>query len=70
MENLVWLVFVLACPLMMIFMMKGMHGGGHGHDPSGHQREAERDRRIAALEGEIAELRGEVRTDQPDQSTR
>ena len=26
------LLLVLACPLMMIFMMKGMHGGhGHGH---------------------------------------
>jgi DUF2933 family protein len=24
------LLLVLACPLMMIFMMKGMHGG-HGH---------------------------------------
>lgn len=25
-------LLVLACPLMMIFMMKGMHGGkGHGH---------------------------------------
>ena len=25
------LLLILACPLMMIFMMKGMHGGGHGH---------------------------------------
>lgn len=34
----VWLLFVLACPLMMIFMMRGMHGGhGHGgHGPAGH----------------------------------
>jgi len=24
------LLLVLACPLMMVFMMKGMHGG-HGH---------------------------------------
>ncbi len=36
----VWLLFVLACPLMMIFMMRGMHGGhGHahgGHDHAGH----------------------------------
>jgi hypothetical protein len=32
------LLIVLACPLMMIFMMKGMHGGGQEqhrdtHDP-------------------------------------
>ena len=31
----VWLLFVLACPLMMIFMMRGMHGG-HGHGGHGH----------------------------------
>ena len=31
----VWLLFVLACPLMMIFMMRGMHGG-HGHGGQGH----------------------------------
>jgi hypothetical protein len=25
-------LFVIACPLMMILMMRGMHGGrGHGH---------------------------------------
>ena len=24
-------LILLACPLMMIFMMKGMHGGGHEH---------------------------------------
>ena len=27
------LLVILACPLMMIFMMRGMdHGGGHGDD--------------------------------------
>ena len=27
------LLIILACPLMMIFMMRGMdHGGGHGDD--------------------------------------
>ena len=25
------LVFLLLCPLMMIFMMSGMHDGGNGH---------------------------------------
>ena len=29
--GLVPLMFVLVCPLMMIFMMKGMHGDG-GHE--------------------------------------
>ena len=28
--SLLPLVLVLACPLMMIFMMRGMHGGGGG----------------------------------------
>ena len=28
------LVFVLACPLMMMFMMRGMHGGGTHHQRS------------------------------------
>ncbi len=32
--TLVLLGLVLVCPLMMLFMMRGMHGGGdgHGHD--------------------------------------
>ncbi|MDN3027853.1 DUF2933 domain-containing protein [Streptomyces sp. S.PB5] len=33
-ETLIWLGLVAACPLMMFFMMRGMHGqdmhGGHG----------------------------------------
>lgn len=35
---------LLACPLMMVFMMRGMHGGGEdhkghgcGHDPAGRR---------------------------------
>ncbi|GGM05916.1 hypothetical protein GCM10010129_56950 [Streptomyces fumigatiscleroticus] len=32
-QNLIWLALVVACPLMMFFMMRGMHGqdmrGGH-----------------------------------------
>ncbi len=30
-RTLLFSVAALACPLMMIFMMEGMHGG-HGHD--------------------------------------
>lgn len=30
-ESLVWLALVAACPLMMFFMMKGMHGGHDQH---------------------------------------
>lgn len=61
MEKLLPLLFLLACPLMMIFMMKGMHGGGghaghegHPADPAG---QADRDRRLAELEQEVANLR-------------
>jgi Protein of unknown function (DUF2933) len=43
-------LLVLACPLMMIFMMRGMHGG-HGHGERGNparrpldELKAERDR--------------------------
>ncbi|MFE9770473.1 DUF2933 domain-containing protein [Streptomyces sp. NPDC005931] len=40
-ESLVWLALVAACPLMMFFMMKGMHGQGmHGaHDQHRDERD-------------------------------
>ena len=31
------LLLILACPLMMIFMMKGMHGGHGGHAQPGQK---------------------------------
>ena len=42
-STLALLGLVLVCPLMMFFMMRGMHGGGHDqhgadehrHDPAG-----------------------------------
>jgi DUF2933 family protein len=41
-------LLVLACPLMMVFMMRGMHGGGHAHGShspkSLDELKAERDR--------------------------
>lgn len=37
MEKFLPLLFLLACPLMMIFMMKGMAGmHGNGEDHTGH----------------------------------
>ena len=30
------LLILLVCPLMMIFMMRGMHGGGQGSAGHGH----------------------------------
>ena len=46
---------VLMCPLMMIFMMRGMHGG---HGKSLGQRDTS-DERIAELELQVRELRDE-----------
>lgn len=72
MRNLLPFIFILACPVMMIFMMRGMHGGGHGTSKAGHDMHvdhqmghgdvgrAERqapDERIAALEHELVQLR-------------
>lgn len=31
-----FLLLILACPLMMVFMMRGMHGGHGGHADGGH----------------------------------
>lgn len=62
------LFLLLACPLMMIFMMRGAHGGhddatahtsGHPHEEavSGSESPNARDERLAELEREVAELR-------------
>jgi hypothetical protein len=69
MKDLLPVLIVLACPLMMIFMMREMHGGssnqtghvdhqmgtaGHmGHEPP------PADDRIAELEREVARLKAE-----------
>ena len=62
----------LVCPLMMVFMMRGMMHGGHG----GHERgdasepgpDAATERKLAAMELEIARLRGELHSDSAGQS--
>ena len=65
MNQLLYLLIVLACPLMMIFMMRGMHGGGHHTMHGGAQERPTivdtdaQDARIAELEREIARLRAE-----------
>jgi len=50
------ILLVLICPLMMIFMMRGMHGG---HGDSAARHDAPSDDRIAELEQQVRELRDE-----------
>ena len=68
MRNLLPLLIILACPLMMIFMMRGMHGGVNDdqqHKPD-HQARSPYDPtsedRIAELEREVAALREQGRS--------
>lgn len=55
------LLFLLACPLMMIFMMAGMHGshGSSQHDTSAATGDPGGDR---ATESRVAELERQVQT--------
>ena len=36
MSNYLFLLLLVACPLMMVFMMRGKHGGRDGDANSGH----------------------------------
>ena len=61
MENWLPLLILLACPFMMLFMMRGMsHGprGGHSSDHESTPAEDDaRDVRLAELEREVDVLR-------------
>lgn len=48
MKEILPFLLILVCPLMMLFMMRGMHGGGHDH--AGQKRPED--------EMSAAELRG------------
>ena len=69
MRSLIPLLILLACPLMMFFMMRGMHGGRSDTDRADdrpHDRaprssvDVARDQRIAELEREVAALRDQA----------
>lgn len=58
MSQLFFFLAILACPLMMVFMMRGMGSGGMTHDMSSRANDDRaKDRRLAELEHEVAELR-------------
>ena len=69
MRTLLTFLIVLACPLMMIFMMRGMHGGHGDNEQQTRMRErprragddTNRDERIAELEREVSALRDAAR---------
>ncbi len=74
MGNYLPLLIILACPLMMIFMMRGMHGGrdmgaqdrNPRHDGQAPRVDPPDDQRILDLERQVAELRAERdRTERP-----
>ena len=67
MGNYLSLLIILACPLMMIFMMRGMHGchdmGNEDKDPRPDGRsprvDLRADQRVTDLERQVGELRAE-----------
>jgi hypothetical protein len=72
MRSLLPYLFLLACPVMMIFMMRGMRGDGHGSSETGHDTHTSdekagtpagqvSEKRIAQLEREVAAPRRAVR---------
>ena len=59
-QALLFLLLVLACPLMMVFMMRGGLGSHAGHGHAGHGEDAgETTQRRASLD-ELRERRDEL----------
>jgi hypothetical protein len=46
MKEILPFLLILACPVMMIFMMRGMHGGGHQNKTDTHEMDAAELRRL------------------------
>jgi Protein of unknown function (DUF2933) len=60
MNTLFFLALLLVCPLMMMWMMRGMHGASQtSHDATPVNLAGDSDRRIADLEREVASLRAQ-----------
>lgn len=67
MSNILPYLFLLICPLMMMFMMRGMNHGAGGHSGMGSEADTTnpahrwdaRDDRLAELEREVSDLRAE-----------
>jgi hypothetical protein len=57
------LLFVLACPLMMFFMMRGMHGGGQ------HSQTETKPRERMSL-GELKQARDELNEEISERASR
>ena len=59
MGSYLFLLLILACPLMMFFMMRGMHGGHGGNADGGHTQghTAEGDHSHADTNSSLEELR-------------
>ena len=66
MKDLLPLLLILACPLMMLFMMRGMHGRGahaadrHPGSEKGGVSEGRQDAEVATLREQRAQLEARV----------
>jgi len=58
MGNYLFLLLLLACPLMMVFMMRGMHGGHGGNAKDDHAHGAGGSHGHMATTASLDELRG------------
>ena len=69
MQQLLYVALILACPLSMVFMMRGMGGGSHNKSDTIVDAPAV-DARVAELEREVSRLRGERSDTAPVTRTR